>query len=614
MTTFTCTYSPDDDKIRLYASSRLDKELYERVKGAGFRWAPKQDLFFVVWNPRAEDLAIELAGEIEDDDKTLADRAEERAERFEGYQGKRAAEADRAKNAVSAIADNIPFGQPILIGHHSERAARRDAEKIENGMRKAIRLWETSEYWESRAKGALAHAKYKELPAVRARRIKTIEADLRRKQREQADAQKWLRLWTQDGLTIDKARIIAGACHLGVERKADSSFYWSAYDALQPDGERYSACPAYTVEMVQEKAKLAYPRTVARAQRWIDHYQHRLTYEKAMLNEQGASQLLAPKPRPTQLPLANYRGENGNVIAENRYHRGQLDTMRQVDMTAAEYAAIYADYKGTIIVEGSHRVRMTLVKHERVAVFITDSKTHEKPAPAEKKELAPPPIRIPRDPPAPKPERSDFDAMKDTLKAGVQIATAPELFVTPSDLAERMAELADIKPSHRVLEPSAGTGSLLKAIGDGPDKVAVEINQNLAAGLSRLGVSDLRIHQGDFLECTPDQLGKFDRIIMNPPFSGQADIEHVQHGLKFLKPGGRLVAIMSAGVSFRQDRKATGFRATVEDHGGTVEPLPDDSFKEAGTGVRTVLVSLSLPPARPDIKPTIYSKQTSIFD
>jgi len=65
---------------------------------------------------------------------------------------------------VSAIADNIPFGQPILVGHHSERRARRDAEKIENGMRKAVKLWETSEYWAQRAKGAINHAKYKDLP------------------------------------------------------------------------------------------------------------------------------------------------------------------------------------------------------------------------------------------------------------------------------------------------------------------------------------------------------------------------------------------------------------------------------------------------------------------
>lgn len=32
------------------------------------------------------------------------------------------------------IAEGIPFGQPILVGHHSERRARRDQARIEAGM------------------------------------------------------------------------------------------------------------------------------------------------------------------------------------------------------------------------------------------------------------------------------------------------------------------------------------------------------------------------------------------------------------------------------------------------------------------------------------------------
>jgi Domain of unknown function (DUF3560) len=142
MITYTASYSPDDDKLRLYASGRLDAETYAEVKAAGFRWAPKQDLFFTSWSPRAEDLATKLAGEIEDEDKSLTGRGQERAERFTDYQEERADEAERARAAVSAIAENIPFGQPILVGHHSERRARKDAEEIEVGMHKAVKLWE----------------------------------------------------------------------------------------------------------------------------------------------------------------------------------------------------------------------------------------------------------------------------------------------------------------------------------------------------------------------------------------------------------------------------------------------------------------------------------------
>ncbi|CDL08041.1 hypothetical plasmid protein [Klebsiella pneumoniae IS43] len=44
--------------------------------------------------------------------------------------------------------------------------------KIENGMKRAVMLFERAEYWEQRAQASLRHAKYKERPDVRYRRIK----------------------------------------------------------------------------------------------------------------------------------------------------------------------------------------------------------------------------------------------------------------------------------------------------------------------------------------------------------------------------------------------------------------------------------------------------------
>ncbi|MEY9237736.1 hypothetical protein ABIF78_010117 [Bradyrhizobium japonicum] len=59
----SATYSPDDNKLRLYPAHRLDAEEYARVKAAGFKWAPRQELFVKPsWSPEAEDLLTELAG------------------------------------------------------------------------------------------------------------------------------------------------------------------------------------------------------------------------------------------------------------------------------------------------------------------------------------------------------------------------------------------------------------------------------------------------------------------------------------------------------------------------------------------------------------------------
>lgn len=592
----SATYSPEDNKLRLYPAHRLDAEDYAKVKAAGFSWAPNQQIFVAgMWTPIREDLLIELCGEIGDEDTSLVERAEERADRFDGYQARRRQDAERAHDAVKAIADNIPLGQPILVGHHSERHARKDKERIDNGMRKAVKMWETAGYWKARAAGAIAHAKYKERPDVRARRIKTIEADQRKYQRAKDHSLKGLALWSAEGLTLEQARKLAGWTDYGFQcAKRDEPLayntHWTAYDVLQPDEKRYQGCPSWTVAQVQEKAREVFPRSVARYDRWIAHFDNRLAYEKAMLEEQGASDLLAPKPRAVLPPILNYRTAAGSIQCANPYKRDTIDTLRQVDMTKAEYAAIYTDYKGArLSLDKSHRFRVAIIKnHERVSVYITDSKDHGEPKATTPAPVEHPAARIP-DPPAPTyraprqddPQAALFDNMRQQLKAGgVQVVAAPQLFPTPPDLAARMVDMADIFAHHRVLEPSAGTGTILRAVGSIKEMVAVEINGQLVEGLSRIGLSGLRIRQGDFLECNGD-LGTFDRILMNPPFQNGDDIKHIQHARKFLRPGGRLVAICANGPRQRE---------ALEPIASEWHDLPAGTFKEQGTMVNTALL------------------------
>ncbi len=301
----TATYSPEDNKLRLYSVARLSPELYARVKAAGFSFAPRQELFVApMWTPGREDLLLELCGEIDDEDTSLVERAEERSERFSEYSEHRAADADRAQKAVAAIADNIPFGQPILVGHHSERRARRDAQKIENGMRRAIKMWDTANYWTDRAAGAIRNAKHKERPDVRARRIKGLEADKRKRERTTKEAEMWLKLWTDGANEQDQelqkkvARKLAGVCHMTLPRKEgdrqDFTGSPTAYDVLREEPSTLFA--PRTLEEVFAAAQTSYPRGIAYQARWIAHYENRLAYERAMLAEDGGT--LADQNKP----------------------------------------------------------------------------------------------------------------------------------------------------------------------------------------------------------------------------------------------------------------------------------------------------------------------------
>jgi len=89
------------------------------------------------------------------------ERAKKKAEKLNGYASnaeKRSTEAYK-KSDMSENATGIPFGQPILIGHHSERRHRKTIERAWAQMGKSVEESEKAkdyinraEYWERKAK------------------------------------------------------------------------------------------------------------------------------------------------------------------------------------------------------------------------------------------------------------------------------------------------------------------------------------------------------------------------------------------------------------------------------------------------------------------------------
>jgi hypothetical protein len=62
------------------------------------------------------------------------ERRQARAERLNAWAAKREARSDAALAGVDRLAGMIPLGQPILLGHHSQRRAERDRDRIRRGM------------------------------------------------------------------------------------------------------------------------------------------------------------------------------------------------------------------------------------------------------------------------------------------------------------------------------------------------------------------------------------------------------------------------------------------------------------------------------------------------
>jgi phospholipid N-methyltransferase len=464
----------------------------------------------------------------------------------------------------------IPMGQPILIGHHSERHARKDAERIENGIRKAVKMWETSQYWKDRAAGAIRHAKYKELPAVRARRIKGLEADQRKQAKTKAELEKLLRFWSGSNQRLEDAIKIANYFDHGSVTLANGEKYHSLWSALT-DGR-------VTLEEAKAQRVASLPRVIAHYDRWLGHIANRLQYERAMLAESGGTE--ADRTRP----------EVGGACKAWCSWRGGYSTIQKVNKVSVTLLDNWGnggpDFPRTIPFDKlkgiMSRAQVDAARAEGRLISETPRGFHL---------AGTPPPQPPKQPIESEPQAELFDAMRDSLRAGVKVVSAPQLFPTPVDVAARMVELAEIQAGNEVLEPSAGTGRILDAL-ISPDQtgwssanisrlVAVEVNHELAKRL-RTTYACADVREGDFLERNGD-LGKFDRVIMNPPFSNGADIRHIQHALTFLKPGGKLVALCANGP--RQNEKLKPIADTWED-------LPADTFADAGTGVRTALLAI----------------------
>lgn len=282
----TATYSPEDNKLRLYPACRLSPDEYAEFKAAGFRWAPKQELFVAPrWTPAREDLLLKYCGEIGDEDYSYEERAADRAERFTDYRDKRRSEA-------GDLADSFDAG-PAAFGHQNQRRAERQASRHDRLRTHAVSQWGKAEYWQQRTAGVISHALHKSNPRTRRGRILTLESELRK---HAGGLDKCIKQWeawqaVRDCENADEATKAAkhlanyetGGCRFTHPRTGKESCLYYLLDDANDPLTGHEAAAMYLAKFRDPTDEDSY------SHRWSRHYELRLTYERAMLGEEGGA-------------------------------------------------------------------------------------------------------------------------------------------------------------------------------------------------------------------------------------------------------------------------------------------------------------------------------------
>ena len=171
------------------------------------------------------------------------ERAEERAERYGGRGEAAAATGERLWEETSRVWEQLN-GQPILVGHHSERRHRNLLDRTHAKEGRALDELKRGEYWASRAAAAGRYKDHRESVPVTLRRIEKLEAEDRQVQRRLDGTDKFMNFGTpasgecRERLLVRKEEIVGELAywreHVAV-RKADGVRVWSRDDFTKGD-------------------------------------------------------------------------------------------------------------------------------------------------------------------------------------------------------------------------------------------------------------------------------------------------------------------------------------------------------------------------------------------
>lgn len=145
---------------------------------------------------RLREAGHEVTVTIDDTTPATTPFAEHEAASYEHAQNRAERYAERSEHALSNAQDleaeakkrasAIPFGQPVLMGHHSQKRDERDRERIRAKFDQSAQEAGRGRYWGACAQAAESYRAGRENLGAALRRIERLEADQRRAERDTA--------------------------------------------------------------------------------------------------------------------------------------------------------------------------------------------------------------------------------------------------------------------------------------------------------------------------------------------------------------------------------------------------------------------------------------------
>ena len=399
------TYCPEDDKLRLYVG-RVPRDEYLALKAEGWTSTPKQDCDFVAtWTTSREDTALSYAGIILDEDQGPEDRAADRAERFGGYLDKRREEAHGFADRYDSV--------PTVHGYQDYTKAVRAADRHDRIADKAVNAWDKAEYWQRRTAGVISHALYRSNPGVRFRRIKDIEAGIRKDEKESEKYDKLRKLWVNvAAITDSEKQKRAALCvsnyggyyngYYHHPRQESASSYarehgTSLYSLLSQEKDPITGAEAAELYLTKHSDQEGYES------RWLQHQRLRLAYEQQMLEAEGgrAGELemeVGGWIGKYQILKVNKSNATGRVVSVTV--KAPLNRYISFDKDGKEYGP-----------DNPRPMVNTVLKVEDCAKSVYRAPTEEDKESLETKKAAEP--KKPKDPPLINPTREDAEKLQE---------------------------------------------------------------------------------------------------------------------------------------------------------------------------------------------------------